>query len=141
VLSYFNMCQRFSGGSSPVLLGLLLAIPVSMLSSSMALGRQSRELGLFLTPEETEPPTVLRYLDETSCVDHRSGACRCCGIDRASRFVQALTDPYVNTRCICRCCRRRDPPEQASSALPGRFDSTTGGGGTRQPESRRRNAS
>ena len=93
ILSYCYV-PAFFWWFTPVLLGLALAIPVSMLSSSIALGQQARSLGLFLTPEESEPPAVLRYLDEqlregepTLPVLHEGAV---------NRFVQALTDPYVN---------------------------------------------
>ncbi|MBM4201180.1 MAG: glucans biosynthesis glucosyltransferase MdoH, partial [Gammaproteobacteria bacterium] len=46
----------------PVLAGLAFAIPLSMLSSSTALGLLAKRLGLFLTPDESEPPPVLQYL-------------------------------------------------------------------------------
>ena len=46
----------------PVLAGLAFAIPLSMLSSSTALGLLAKRLGLFLTPDESEPPPVLNYL-------------------------------------------------------------------------------
>jgi len=93
VLSY-QYVPAFFWWFTPVLLGLLLSIPVSMLSSSIALGRKSRELGLFLTPEETDPPSVLRYLDENLREDDPVLPVLW---DRpSSRFVQALTDPYVN---------------------------------------------
>ena len=94
ILSYCYV-PAFFWWFTPVLLGLALAIPVSMLSSSIALGQQARSLGLFLTPEESEPPAVLRYLDEQLREGEptlpvlREGA--------VNRFVQALTDPYVNT--------------------------------------------
>jgi membrane glycosyltransferase len=45
--------------TAPVALGLVLAIPLSMLTSRTDLGRACRGLGLFLTPEESEPPTVM----------------------------------------------------------------------------------
>ena len=93
ILSYCYV-PAFFWWFTPVLLGLALAIPVSMLSSSIALGQQARSLGLFLTPEESEPPAVLRYLDEqlregepTLPVLHEGAV---------NRFVQVLTDPYVN---------------------------------------------
>ena len=44
---------------SPVVLGLLLAIPVSSATGRPQLGRALRRLGLLVTPEETEPPAVL----------------------------------------------------------------------------------
>ncbi len=48
----------------PVLLGLVLAIPVSIISSSSKLGRLTQRMGLFLTPEESNPPRVLKLLRE-----------------------------------------------------------------------------
>lgn len=52
---------------TPVLAGLVLVIPVSMASSSTALGLAARRLGLFLIPAESNPPKILqlfyRYLD------------------------------------------------------------------------------
>ena len=44
---------------SPVVIGLVLAIPISALSARRSTGRVSRRLGLFRTPEETAPPPVL----------------------------------------------------------------------------------
>ncbi|MGI9213047.1 MAG: glucans biosynthesis glucosyltransferase MdoH [Methylococcaceae bacterium] len=48
----------------PVLAGLLLSIPLSMLSSSSKVGILTRRLGLFITPEEQQPPRVIRLLHE-----------------------------------------------------------------------------
>lgn len=45
---------------TPVLAGLLLAIPVSMLSSRADVGRAARRAGLFLSPDETAPTPVIR---------------------------------------------------------------------------------
>ena len=45
----------------PVILGLLLAIPIAMLSSSAGSGRST---GLFKTPEQTAPPGVLARANE-----------------------------------------------------------------------------
>jgi membrane glycosyltransferase len=48
---------------SPVLTGLLLAVPVAVLSSQARLGRASRRHGWFLIPEEVAPPRELAWLD------------------------------------------------------------------------------
>mgnify|MGYP006265708585 CR=1 FL=1 len=48
----------------PVLAGLVLSIPLSMLSSSAWVGVTARRLGLFLTPEEYQPPRVLELLNQ-----------------------------------------------------------------------------
>ncbi|QSA96257.1 glucans biosynthesis glucosyltransferase MdoH [Methylococcus sp. EFPC2] len=49
---------------TPVLAGLVLAIPVSIVSSSTHLGKAMRRLGFFLTPEETNAPRVIQLLHE-----------------------------------------------------------------------------
>jgi len=56
----------------PVILGLLLAIPLAVLSSSAGAGRASR---LFKTPEETSPPQVLRRANELANAAHRTDCC------------------------------------------------------------------
>jgi membrane glycosyltransferase len=49
---------------TPVLAGLLLAVPVSMATSRVRPGEGARALGLFLTPEESSPPRVLELLNQ-----------------------------------------------------------------------------
>lgn len=48
----------------PVLAGLVLSIPVSILSSSAGMGGLARRLGIFLTPEEYRTPRVIELLRE-----------------------------------------------------------------------------
>jgi membrane glycosyltransferase len=47
----------------PVALPLLLAIPITVLSSRSDLGQRVRDAKLLVTPEESAPPTVLRQAD------------------------------------------------------------------------------
>jgi membrane glycosyltransferase len=49
---------------TPVLAGMLLAVPVSMLTSRADLGDAARRLGLFLTPQEVQPAEVVRRYRE-----------------------------------------------------------------------------
>lgn len=49
--------------SSPLLFGMLLAIPMGKLLASPEAGRWLARQGLLLTPEETSPPRVLRRRD------------------------------------------------------------------------------
>lgn len=44
---------------SPFILGLLLAAPMALVTSSARIGSVMRKAGLFLIPEEREPPAVL----------------------------------------------------------------------------------
>lgn len=46
----------------PVLFGLLISVPLTVYTSRASLGRKLRELGLLLTPEETQPPVELAEL-------------------------------------------------------------------------------
>jgi len=45
---------------SPVIAGFLLAIPLSAFSSRVSWGQWAKQHGLFLTPEELEPPDLLK---------------------------------------------------------------------------------
>ncbi len=56
------LAPKFIGWMAPVLAGLLLSIPLAMVTSRADLGRRSRELGLFLVPEEFSPPPELENL-------------------------------------------------------------------------------
>ena len=56
----------------PVILGLLLAIPIAMLSSSAGSGRSP---GLFKTPEQTAPPRVLARANELANAPHPPVTC------------------------------------------------------------------
>ncbi len=101
----------------PVLLGLVLAIPMSMLSSSMALGRGSRQLGLFLTPEETEPPTVLRDLEDR--LHNHQPVLPVLRETPRSRFMQVLMDPYVNVLHRSLLPEREPPGKRRQHYLEG----------------------
>jgi membrane glycosyltransferase len=47
---------------APVLLGLVLAVPLALLSGRADLGRAAARRGWFLIPEEVEPPRELAWL-------------------------------------------------------------------------------
>ena len=60
-ISYFYVPDFFLW-LIPVLAGLVLSIPLSIVSSSSGMGRLAKRLGIFLTPEEYEVPRVLQLL-------------------------------------------------------------------------------
>ena len=79
---------------TPVLAGMALSVPLSVLTSRRSLGAHARRLGLFLTPEETRPPMELVSLrsqmkiheltdDPTPPRPHAG-------------LAEAILDPYVN---------------------------------------------
>jgi membrane glycosyltransferase len=47
---------------SPVFAGLLLAVPISAWTSRVHVGERARRRGLFLIPEEAQPPEILKSL-------------------------------------------------------------------------------
>ncbi len=46
-------------GTSPILAGLILAVPLAVLGASQKIGQQLRARNIFLIPEETTPPAIL----------------------------------------------------------------------------------
>jgi len=79
---------------TPVFSGMVLSIPLSVWTSRRSLGARARKLGLFLTPEETQPPVELVSLrsqlkiheitDDTTPRRPHAG------------LAEAVLDPYVN---------------------------------------------
>ncbi len=65
----------------------MLAIPVSVLASRVDTGDRARRLGLFLTPEETDPPTEIRAVAARLAAMTRA---------RGNEFVASIVDPYLN---------------------------------------------
>jgi len=63
ILSYLYV-PDFFWWFTPVLAGLGLAIPVSIITSRISVGQGARAAGVFLTPEESDQPRVLKLLAE-----------------------------------------------------------------------------
>ena len=57
------IAPRYIWWMSPILIGLLLSVPLTMLTSLTSAGVWTRKHGLLLTPEETEPPPELSALE------------------------------------------------------------------------------
>jgi membrane glycosyltransferase len=81
----------------PVGGALMLAIPLSALTSRASLGRLFARARLFLIPEETDPPPEIRAVGEALA---RPGA--------AATFTDAIVDPTVNAAaCLAAVSRPR----------------------------------
>jgi len=79
---------------TPVLAGMVLSIPLSVLTSRRSLGARARKIGLFLTPEEIAPPRELVALRANMKVHELTE-------DTSPRrahagLAEAVLDPYVN---------------------------------------------
>jgi len=76
--------------ASPLLFGLVFAIPLAMMFASSSLGRLLARLKLLSTPEETTPPRVLRRRDVLVRQFQTAGLP---SQENSSLFVQVLRDP------------------------------------------------
>ncbi len=90
----------------PVLLGLVLSAPLSIFLAKASYGRRAKELGLFLTPDETEPtpelPLLERHLEE--CYRHMQPIPE---LRQDYGLMQAVLDPYVNAVHVSLLRQRR----------------------------------
>ncbi len=72
----------------PIVGALVLAIPVSVMASRVTTGARARDLGLFLTPEEKDPPPEIRAV-----------VARLAALPPPAEpdaFLAVAVDPYVN---------------------------------------------
>ena len=79
---------------TPVLAGLALSIPVSMITSRTALGLLARRAGLFMTPEESDEPRVLKLLADNLAAPQ---APLCAGVVAGDLWSRAVADPCAYT--------------------------------------------
>src|SRR5262249_9279403 len=85
------------GGGAPVLVGLLLSTPISVSPSGAGLGDGARRWRLFLTPEETEQPRVLR--ERQQALD-RHPVREPAAFRPIEAFAQAVVDPIANAHHV-----------------------------------------
>ena len=89
----------------PVLGALIVAIPLSVLSSRVSLGRKLRDAGLFVIPEESHPPREIQTtMEETRRAD---GA--------LPGFVEGVVDPAI-VGLLCATGHVRPRPKPALRA-------------------------
>ena len=78
---------------TPILLGLVLAAPVSVWTSRSRYGRALLKKKILATPEELNPPPILRLADSAvAAVDSALDA----SLAARRGMVAAVVDPYVN---------------------------------------------
>jgi membrane glycosyltransferase len=100
---------------TPVMAGMILSIPLSVLTSRTSLGEQARRLGLFLTPEETSPPVELAGLRARMAALEEEGQMAARGADAG--LADAVLDPYVNAIHVSLLWERRQNPAFARALL------------------------
>jgi membrane glycosyltransferase len=80
---------------TPVVAGMVLSLPLSVLTSRRSLGARAKTLGLFLTPEETRPPMELISLRSRMKI-HDLTTDDAPRIRTHAGLAVAVLDPYVN---------------------------------------------
>jgi membrane glycosyltransferase len=110
-VSSFILLPAFFWWLSPVLMGLVLAIPISIMLSKGSLGSQARRIGLFLTPEETQTPHELSRLTQNlaACYKHMRPIE---ALRNDYGLLQAVLDPYINAVHVA-MLRQRRPSEES----------------------------
>ena len=91
---------------SPILAGFILSIPVSYLTGCRAPGLALKRVHFLQTPEESDPPAELVWLDERlSERTHRRTAVPA----EDDGLLEAVTDPYVNAIHLSQLRTKDDP--------------------------------
>jgi membrane glycosyltransferase len=105
-ISAYIVLPSFFWWLSPVLAGLLLSIPLSILLSSSMLGELTRRWGMFLIPEESTPPYELRRLEKNldECYRHMRPIE---ALRNDYGLLQAVVDPYINSLHVALQRQRR----------------------------------
>jgi membrane glycosyltransferase len=83
----------FAAWMAPILLGLVLAAPVSVWTSRSRYGKALARRGILATPEEIDPPEIILLANQASAaVDPALDA----SVPARRGVVAAVVDPYVN---------------------------------------------
>jgi membrane glycosyltransferase len=98
---------------APVVAGMVLSIPMSVLTSRASIGEKVRHFGLFLTPEETAPPPELADLRARMAALEESGQTAPRPAD--SGLADAVLDPYVNAIHVSLLREKRQNPAYAQA--------------------------
>jgi membrane glycosyltransferase len=109
-VSALILLPQFFWWLSPVVAGLVLSIPISILLSKGGFGRRARDIGLFLTPEESQPAYELRRLRQNlaECYRHLQPLEP---LRADYGLLQAVLDPYVNAMHVALLRQRRSTEE------------------------------
>jgi membrane glycosyltransferase len=88
-----SISHVFAAWMSPILLGLILSAPVSVLTSRSRYGKALAKRKILATPEELNPPPVILLADEAkAAVDPALDAT----YPARRGLIAAVVDPYVN---------------------------------------------
>jgi membrane glycosyltransferase len=77
---------------TPVIVGLLLAIPIGLMSSTTSSGSTGRRPRLFATPEQTSPPPVLVRANQLAETSQAAISCPLLELRNDTGLLQAHLD-------------------------------------------------
>jgi membrane glycosyltransferase len=106
---------------APVMAGLVVSIPLSVWTSRASWGVGARRLGLFVTPEETAPPSELAGLRARmggAAQTPEAVLCASSGLSPSvSGLAQAVLDPYINAIHVSLLREKRLNPEYSAALI------------------------
>jgi membrane glycosyltransferase len=97
---------------SPIVAGLVLAVPLSVLTSRVSPGRLARRLRLFMTPVDTRQPRVVRRLEHNL---RKPAPFTPFPLTREEGFVRAVVVPrvFILHRALVKHARTSSPEKKA----------------------------
>ncbi|HEX3729329.1 MAG TPA: glucans biosynthesis glucosyltransferase MdoH [Opitutaceae bacterium] len=106
----WSIDPRLAAWMSPVLLGLIFSIPLSYLTGSLEAGMALRRAGIFLTPEETNPPEVLERISRSAAEVTLAPRPVPAPLLSDYGLLQAVLDPYVNAVHVALLREKEEQP-------------------------------
>ena len=103
-LSAFLIATSLFLWMSPTIIGLVLSIPISWLSGSLAAGLALKKLGLLLIPAETTPPPIVAHANALQMENRRLG------FDDQDSLVVLHGDPAFRERHVAMLPHRPHRP-------------------------------
>lgn len=98
---------------APVVLGMVISIPLSVLTSRSTWGGRARDAGFFLTPEETNPPAEIITLRDRLTMLEIKGEFTPKPVN--SGIAAAVLDPYINAIHVSLLREKRLNPAYAEA--------------------------
>lgn len=96
---------------TPVFAGMVFSVPISVFTSRAAPGEAARRYGLFLTPEETQPPLELVSLRARLKIQEIIG--QTSPHRKHNGVSEAVLDPYINAIHVSLLREKRSNPVYA----------------------------
>jgi membrane glycosyltransferase len=98
----------------PIFSGMIFSIPLSVFTSRRSWGLRARELGLFLTPEETAPPPELVELRARLAQQPETSPAK----PAAGGLADTILDPYLNAIHVSLLREHEGNPESPARPKP-----------------------